>query len=72
MVRSCLPKARVTDEIVRQPRGLEGFGYDSVFVPAAGDGRTFAEMNRDEKQAISHRGKAFAQLFDLLLGAGDR
>ena len=55
-------------EIVAQARGSEGFGYDSVFVPAAGDGRTFAEMTRLEKQAISHRGKAFAELFRLLLG----
>ena len=61
-------------EIVRQTRGHEGFGYDSVFVPAAGDGRTFAEMTRHEKQAISHRGKAFSRLFDLLFGpaAADR
>jgi XTP/dITP diphosphohydrolase len=56
-------------EIVRDPRGHEGFGYDSVFVPAAGDGRTFAEMTRIEKQAISHRGEAFAALFQRLLGA---
>lgn len=53
-------------EIVTTPRGTEGFGYDSVFVPSAGDGRTFAEMTRDEKQAISHRGKAFASLFERL------
>jgi len=59
-------------EIVSVPRGTEGFGYDSVFVPAAGDGRTFAEMTRVEKQAISHRGKAFAALFEMLLeGSGD-
>jgi XTP/dITP diphosphohydrolase len=55
-------------EIVIQARGSHGFGYDSVFVPAEGDGRTFAEMTRFEKQAISHRGKAFAELFRLLFG----
>ena len=55
--------------IVDRPRGTAGFGYDSVFVPSAGDGRTFAEMRREEKQAISHRGKAFSALFELLLGA---
>jgi XTP/dITP diphosphohydrolase len=54
-------------EIVATARGGEGFGYDSVFVPAGGDGRTFAEMTRQEKQAISHRGMAFAELFRLLL-----
>jgi XTP/dITP diphosphohydrolase len=58
-------------EIVSAPRGTAGFGYDSVFVPAGGDGRTFAEMTRAEKQAISHRGKAFAALFERLLeGSG--
>ncbi len=56
-------------EIVHDPRGHEGFGYDSVFVPAGGGGRTFAEMTRIEKQAISHRGEAFATLFRRLLGA---
>jgi XTP/dITP diphosphohydrolase len=55
-------------EIVGEPRGDAGFGYDSVFVPAAGDGRTFAQMTRTEKQSISHRGKAFVALFDELLG----
>jgi XTP/dITP diphosphohydrolase len=55
-------------EIVTGGRGSAGFGYDSVFVPADGDGRTFAEMTRVEKQAISHRGKAFTELFRLLLG----
>jgi XTP/dITP diphosphohydrolase len=57
-------------EIVARARGSEGFGYDSVFMPAAGDGRTFAEMTRLEKQAISHRGEAFAELFRRLLGPG--
>ena len=42
--------------------GERGFGYDSVFRPADGDGRTFAEMNDDEKHAISHRGRAFRNL----------
>ena len=36
-----------------------GFGYDPVFVPAEGDGRTFAEMSAAEKHALSHRGRAF-------------
>jgi XTP/dITP diphosphohydrolase len=52
--------------IVHRPRGAGGFGYDSVFVPENGDGRTFAEMTASEKQAISHRGKAFAALLRLL------
>ena len=40
-------------------RGARGFGYDAVFVPVDGDGRTFAEMSDAEKNAISHRGRAF-------------
>jgi XTP/dITP diphosphohydrolase len=46
--------------------GSSGFGYDSIFIPADGDGRTFAEMSADEKDAISHRGRALAQLPSLL------
>jgi XTP/dITP diphosphohydrolase len=42
--------------------GHSGFGYDSIFMPADGDGRTFAEMSAEEKDAISHRGRALAQL----------
>lgn len=44
--------------IADAPRGTNGFGYDPVFVPAGGAGRTFAEMTLAEKQAISHRGRA--------------
>jgi XTP/dITP diphosphohydrolase len=46
--------------------GNSGFGYDSIFIPADGDGRTFAEMSADEKDAISHRGRALAELPSLL------
>lgn len=45
--------------IASEPRGSGGFGYDPVFIPADGDGRTFAEMSAAEKHAISHRGRAF-------------
>lgn len=44
--------------LVEEERGANGFGYDSIFVPAKGDGRTFAEMTADEKARISHRGEA--------------
>ena len=47
-------------------RGERGFGYDPLFVPDEGDGRTFAEMSADEKHAISHRGRAFRNLLDAL------
>jgi len=43
-------------------RGDHGFGYDPVFVPLGGDGRTFAEMSAEEKDATSHRGRAFRAL----------
>lgn len=48
--------------ISEAPRGDRGFGYDPVFVPEEGDGRTFAEMAADEKNGISHRGRAFRAL----------
>lgn len=49
-------------------RGDRGFGYDSLFVPDDGDGRTFAEMTDDEKHAVSHRGRAFRNLLAVLTG----
>ena len=52
--------------IVRSPRGTSGFGYDPVFVPDDGDGRTFAEMDAADKHAISHRGRAMAAAARLL------
>lgn len=53
--------------ITERPRGGAGFGYDPVFVPADGDGRTFAEMTSAEKHARSHRGRAFRALGELLV-----
>jgi XTP/dITP diphosphohydrolase len=50
--------------IAEEPRGREGFGYDPVFVPDEGDGRTFAEMAPEEKNRLSHRGRAFRTLAD--------
>ncbi|MCB0881661.1 MAG: RdgB/HAM1 family non-canonical purine NTP pyrophosphatase [Thermoleophilia bacterium] len=57
--------------IVREQRGARGFGYDPVFVPH-GDTRTMAEMSPDEKNAISHRGRAARGLARVLAlpGAG--
>jgi XTP/dITP diphosphohydrolase len=46
--------------------GERGFGYDPLFVASDGDGRTFAQMNVDEKHELSHRGKAFRALSQLL------
>ncbi|MCL4423265.1 MAG: RdgB/HAM1 family non-canonical purine NTP pyrophosphatase [Actinobacteria bacterium] len=52
--------------ICNEPRGAAGFGYDPVFVPEEGDGKTFAEMEASEKHALSHRGRALRALKDLL------
>jgi XTP/dITP diphosphohydrolase len=51
---------QVEGEITREERGIQGFGYDSLFVPSEGDGRTFAEMQEGEKSLISHRSRAVA------------
>ncbi len=56
----------VEGHIAHDPTGNAGFGYDPVFIPAEGDGRSFAEMTDEEKNAISHRGRAFRQLATLL------
>jgi XTP/dITP diphosphohydrolase len=52
----------VDGTISREAQGSAGFGYDPVFVPAEGGGRTFAEMTPEAKHAISHRGRAFRAL----------
>jgi XTP/dITP diphosphohydrolase len=57
----------VEGTIAPASKGESGFGYDPVFVPREGDGRTFAEMRAEEKHAVSHRGRAFRQLADLLV-----
>ena len=46
--------------------GDRGFGYDALFIPADGDGRTFAQMTIDEKHELSHRGRAFRALAQML------
>jgi XTP/dITP diphosphohydrolase len=60
---------RLPGSLIRIPRGTNGFGYDPILVPD-GDTRTCAELSADEKNAISHRGRAFraltAELPDLL------
>ena len=56
----------VEGAITTEPRGEGGFGYDPVFAPAEGDGRTFSEMGPAAKHAISHRGRALRALLELL------
>jgi XTP/dITP diphosphohydrolase len=64
--REVIADGVVEGTIATTPRGSGGFGYDSVFVPDAVGGRTFAEMSTVEKHEISHRGRAFRSLVDLL------
>ena len=56
---------KVDGEILDNPRGSGGFGYDPVFYfPALG--KTFAELAADEKNTFSHRGRAFRRLIEVL------
>lgn len=55
--------------IAEAPRGEGGFGYDPVFVPK-GFSRTMAELNPEEKDSISHRGRALRRLAELLKECG--
>jgi XTP/dITP diphosphohydrolase len=57
--------------IATLPIGSRGFGYDPVFVPMEGDGRTFAEMTLDEKNLLSHRARATEGLVRFLQTAID-
>lgn len=52
--------------IVSGPKGGGGFGYDPLFVPNAADGRTIAELRRDEKNVVSHRAKASRKMIAFL------
>jgi XTP/dITP diphosphohydrolase len=54
-------EGRAEGVIIRAPRGSNGFGYDPIFVPL-GERLTTAEMSAGEKDALSHRGKAFRAL----------
>ena len=58
--------------IAETPSGTGGFGYDSIFIPSSGGGKTFAEMGDEEKNAISHRGAAFRALKGCLAGKDSR
>lgn len=55
-------EGRCEGRITEARRGSAGFGYDPIFVPSDGDGRTLAELDRAEKNALSHRGRAFRAL----------
>ncbi len=59
-------RGTVNGEIAHSIRGTNGFGYDPIFIPSEGDGRTFGEMDEAEKNKISHRARAFRALAEWL------
>ncbi|WP_121254712.1 RdgB/HAM1 family non-canonical purine NTP pyrophosphatase [Nocardioides ferulae] len=61
---------RMDGHVIRELRGAGGFGYDVLFVADehAAQGRTSAELSREEKDAISHRGRALRQLAPIVAG----
>ena len=62
-------EARCTGTLAAEPRGDGGFGYDPAFVPDdRDDGRTMAELTQEEKDTISHRGRAARELVAWLSG----
>ncbi|HEX2119318.1 MAG TPA: RdgB/HAM1 family non-canonical purine NTP pyrophosphatase [Acidimicrobiales bacterium] len=65
--REIVAEGVVEGTIAETPRGEAGFGYDPVFVPEGGDGRTFAQMSPEEKAELSHRGRALRRLSAKLL-----
>jgi XTP/dITP diphosphohydrolase len=68
-----LLEGRCEGRLAHRPRGTGGFGYDPAFVPADyPDGRTMAELAPEEKDAISHRGRAARALLAVLAGGDSR
>jgi XTP/dITP diphosphohydrolase len=56
-------EGRCSGRLAEQPSGAGGFGYDPAFLPDdVSDGRTMAELSDEEKDAISHRGRAAREL----------
>jgi XTP/dITP diphosphohydrolase len=60
-----LVEGTIDGTLIREPRGTNGFGYDPIFVHL-GESRTTAEMSAEEKDAISHRGRAMRALVPVL------
>ena len=59
-------EGRVDGKIAQSKKGSGGFGYDPIFVPDEGDGRSFAEFDGAEKNKISHRGRALRKFLEYL------
>jgi XTP/dITP diphosphohydrolase len=67
-------EGRCIGRLLQAERGTGGFGYDPLFVPddPAARGRSFAELPREEKQRLSHRGAAVARLLERLAARAGR
>jgi XTP/dITP diphosphohydrolase len=63
-------EGEVHGTIATEPHGTDGFGYDPIFLPDEGDGLTFAQMSAEQKNAISHRGRAMKKLIEKLNSLG--
>jgi XTP/dITP diphosphohydrolase len=63
--RERVVEGRLDGRVISEPRGCGGFGYDPIFVPE-GESRTTAELSPAEKNALSHRGRAFRALAPML------
>jgi XTP/dITP diphosphohydrolase len=68
--KELIANGTVEGHIAQSPSGEGGFGYDPIFVPAEGDGATFAQMG-EEKHRFSHRGRAFRSL-GYMLGSNEK
>jgi XTP/dITP diphosphohydrolase len=64
--REVMAEGIVEGVIATEAKGEAGFGYDPVFVPVEGEGRSFAEMAPEEKHRLSHRGRALRALAEAL------
>ncbi len=62
-------EGKVSGHIIDDQKGGGGFGYDPIFVPEKHN-QTFAQMSSEEKNKLSHRGKALLQLREMLLESG--
>jgi XTP/dITP diphosphohydrolase len=59
-------EGRVDGSIALAPRGTNGFGYDPIFLPAEAPGKTLAELESEEKNRLSHRGRALERMRPVL------
>ncbi|HYG94065.1 MAG TPA: non-canonical purine NTP pyrophosphatase, partial [Nocardioides sp.] len=66
--RELVVEGRMDGRVVRETRGTGGFGYDVLFEADDRPGVTTAELARDDKDAISHRGRALREIAPLVAG----